>query len=65
MAEAPEHPQLRDRGAFVRSGGVVQPAPVPRFGSNLPAVPAAPVPPGTGGSDVLAAWGVDPAAAAR
>ncbi len=39
MAEAPEHPHHRARGAFVQAGGVVQPAPGPRFAS----APAAPV----------------------
>ena len=31
MAEAPDHPHNRARGAFVEREGVVQPAPAPRF----------------------------------
>ena len=31
MAEAPAHPHNRARGIFVAQGGVVQPAPAPRF----------------------------------
>lgn len=31
MAEAPAHPHNRARGTFVEQGGVVQPAPAPRF----------------------------------
>ncbi|MDP9901004.1 CaiB/BaiF CoA transferase family protein [Variovorax ginsengisoli] len=44
MSEAPQHPHNRARGTFVAPGGVVQPAPAPRFGrtpSELP--PPAPV----------------------
>lgn len=33
MAEAPDHPHNRARGAFVTREGVVQPAPAPRFRS--------------------------------
>lgn len=39
MAEAPDHAHNRARGTFVEAGGVVQPAPGPRFGAS----PAAPV----------------------
>lgn len=31
LAEAPAHPHNRARGTFVEAGGVVQPAPAPRF----------------------------------
>ena len=31
LAEAPEHPHNRARGTFVDVGGVIQPAPAPRF----------------------------------
>ncbi|MGF7151509.1 crotonobetainyl-CoA:carnitine CoA-transferase CaiB-like acyl-CoA transferase [Sphingomonas zeicaulis] len=33
MAEAPDHPHNRARGAFVEREGVIQPAPAPRFSS--------------------------------
>jgi alpha-methylacyl-CoA racemase len=38
LAEAPEHPHNRARGTFVSAGGVLQPAPAPRF-SATPARP--------------------------
>jgi alpha-methylacyl-CoA racemase len=31
LAEAPDHPHNRARGTFVRPGGLLQPAPAPRF----------------------------------
>lgn len=54
-SEAPGHPHLRGRETFVEWGGVVQPAPVPRF--RGPATQ-----PRTGeGLDALTEWGIDPA----
>jgi alpha-methylacyl-CoA racemase len=38
LAEAPRHPHNVARGAFVEAGGVIQPAPAPRF-SATPAPP--------------------------
>jgi alpha-methylacyl-CoA racemase len=38
LAEAPHHPHNRARGSFVEEGGLVQPAPAPRF-SATPAPP--------------------------
>jgi alpha-methylacyl-CoA racemase len=61
MAEAPEHPQLRERGAFTTAGGVVQPALVPRFGAHGIGPPRAPAEPGEGGQDALRDWGLDDA----
>jgi len=50
MREAFEHPHAKARGSYIDIGGVVQPAPAPRF-SNTPAgVPAAP--PVVGGDTV-------------
>jgi alpha-methylacyl-CoA racemase len=57
MEEAPAHPHNRARGIFVEAGGVIQPAPAPRF-SETPA--AEPKMPGRGGvdtEDVLASIG--------
>jgi alpha-methylacyl-CoA racemase len=31
MAEAPRHPHIAARGTFIEDGGIVQPAPAPRF----------------------------------
>jgi alpha-methylacyl-CoA racemase len=55
--EAHEHPHNRSREAFVEVGGVLQPAPAPRFSRSAT---ARPVPPDDGGRDMvktLQAWG--------
>ena len=38
MGEAPEHPHNKLRGTFVEVGGVVQPAPAPRFSRTRPEI---------------------------
>ena len=42
MDEAPRHPQMRARGTFVETAGVVRPGPAPRF--ERPALPVLPPP---------------------
>jgi crotonobetainyl-CoA:carnitine CoA-transferase CaiB-like acyl-CoA transferase len=42
MAEAPQHPHLAARGTFMEIGGVVQPAPAPRFSRTKPETPTPP-----------------------
>jgi len=42
LTEAASHPHLAARGTFVEVGGVVQPAPAPRFGRTLAGHPVAP-----------------------
>ncbi|MCK6394542.1 MAG: CoA transferase [Zoogloea sp.] len=64
MDEAPEHPHNRARGTFIELGGVMQPAPAPRFSRSIPAQPRPPVV-GATGEDVLADWGFTPEAIAR
>jgi alpha-methylacyl-CoA racemase len=54
MAEAPVHPHATARDAFVEVGGVVQPAPAPRFGRSAAGTPAAPPRPGADTDTVLA-----------
>jgi len=44
LTEAPEHPHNVARGAFVDIGGVIQPAPAPRYSETPNATPAAPRP---------------------
>lgn len=61
MDEAPEHPHNRARGTFIEVGGVIQPAPAPRFSRSTPATPHPPVT-GATGEDVLADWGFQAAA---
>lgn len=58
MAEAPAHPHHVARQTFVDIGGVVQPAPAPRFGRTRPDLPAPPRPAGEGGLEALADWGI-------
>jgi alpha-methylacyl-CoA racemase len=61
LSEAPGHPHNLARGTFTEVGGVVQPAPAPRFGRTTP--PARPAPPVAAGSDtdaVLTEIGLTP-----
>ena len=58
--EAPAHPHVRERGTFTEVGGVVQPAPAPRFSRTPPAQPAPPAPPGRDTEDALRDWGFAP-----
>lgn len=44
MAEAPEHPHMKERRTFLELNGVMQPAPAPRFEGTPSAMPARPVP---------------------
>ena len=39
MTEAAAHPHARQRQSFVEVGGVLQPAPAPRFGRSRPSAP--------------------------
>lgn len=57
LAEAPEHPHMKERGTFIELEGVVQPGPAPRF-SRTPGEVQGPVPePGQHTADVLSDWG--------
>ncbi|KAA0234032.1 MAG: Acetyl-CoA:oxalate CoA-transferase [Acidimicrobiales bacterium] len=58
MAEAPDHPQNRAWGTFCRIGGVVQPAPAPRFDRSVPDPPSVPQPAGANTDEALRSWGV-------
>jgi alpha-methylacyl-CoA racemase len=59
--EAPTHPHHQARGTYVEIGGIVQPAPAPRFSRTRPELPSPPQP--DGAADVGAALGpwLDPA----
>jgi alpha-methylacyl-CoA racemase len=46
MTEAPGDAHLAARGTYVSPGGVVQPAPAPRFGSGAPGTPIDALPTG-------------------
>ncbi|MCW5891148.1 MAG: CoA transferase [bacterium] len=57
MAEAPAHPHNVARGTFVEVGGVVQPAPAPRFSRTPGAIQSPPARPGEHTDAALADWG--------
>jgi alpha-methylacyl-CoA racemase len=56
-AEAHRHPHNAARGTFAEVGGVVQPAPAPRFGRSPAGLPAAPPVPGADTDAVLGGLG--------
>lgn len=58
LTEAPRHPHLEARSTFIDVGGVVQPAPAPRFSRTPGAVQENPSRPGTHTREMLERWGV-------
>jgi alpha-methylacyl-CoA racemase len=58
LTEAPVHPHAAARGAFVEVGGVVQPAPAPRFSRSAAGHPVPPTRPGADTDAVLASLGL-------
>ncbi|MEU8618405.1 CaiB/BaiF CoA-transferase family protein [Streptomyces sp. NPDC048623] len=58
MREAPGHPHLAARGTFVEHGGLVQPAPAPRFSVTPGAVRTGPALPGADTDEVARDWAV-------
>jgi alpha-methylacyl-CoA racemase len=58
LAEAPVHPHAAARSAFVEVGGIVQPAPAPRFSRSAAGHPAPPPRPGADTDGVLAGLGL-------
>ena len=55
--EAPEHPHMKARGAFIEIDGVIQPAPAPKFSRTQPAHPTPPQEPSAANTDkALAPW---------
>lgn len=57
LDEAPNHRHNRDRQTFVELGGVVQPAPAPRFSATPGAIQGPPPAIGAHGREALADWG--------
>lgn len=57
MAEAPQNTHLRARGTFVEIGGIVQPAPAPRFSRTPGAVQHGAAPPGGDTDAAMSDWG--------
>ncbi|MEU7026172.1 CaiB/BaiF CoA-transferase family protein [Streptomyces sp. NPDC046275] len=58
LREAPAHPHLAARGTFVEHGGLVQPAPAPRFSATPGAVRTGPARPGADTDEVARDWAV-------
>ncbi len=56
--EAPQHPHNKARETFVEIGGVVQPAPAPRFSRTKPETPASPVKNDANTMEILTNWGI-------
>lgn len=60
LREAPEHPHNKARGSYVDIGGIVQPAPAPRFSRSRPCIPSAAREPGQDTDEILRACGLSP-----
>jgi alpha-methylacyl-CoA racemase len=58
LLEAPLHPHSVSRRSFIEAGGVIQPAPAPRFSRTSLATPASPSLPGDDTLGVLAELGI-------
>jgi alpha-methylacyl-CoA racemase len=58
MAEAASHPHNRAREVFVEAGGIVQPAPAPRFSRTTPELERLPPAPGQHTDEVLRDFGL-------
>jgi alpha-methylacyl-CoA racemase len=58
LREAPHHPHLAARGTFTEHGGIVQPAPAPRFSATPTSVRGGPALPGADTTDVARDWDV-------
>jgi len=56
LAEAPQHPHHQARGTFSDDGGVIQPAPAPRFSATPGVIQRPPARPGEHTDEVLAEW---------
>jgi alpha-methylacyl-CoA racemase len=65
MAEAPTHPHIAHRKTYVERGGLVQPAPAPRFGRSVPELGLPASHPGQHSQEVLESYGFDAAEIAR
>jgi alpha-methylacyl-CoA racemase len=57
LAEAPKHAHNVARQTFIEVGGVVQPAPAPRFSRTQNDAPRPPAIPGENGAEILSDWG--------
>jgi alpha-methylacyl-CoA racemase len=58
LAEAVEHPHIKERGVFVERDGLTQPAPAPRFTRTEPSLTTGPAVAGQHTREALTAWGI-------
>ena len=58
LADAPGHEHNAARGTFVDVGGIVEPAPMPRFSRSAAGSPSPPPAPGDHDLGRLSAWGI-------
>ena len=58
LREAPHHPHLAARGTFTERGGVIQPAPAPRFSATPVSVRGGPAQPGAHAAEIARDWDV-------
>ncbi len=65
LEEAPRHPHMQARANFFEAGGIVQPAPAPRFSRSQPAEPRAPAHPAADTDEGLRGFGVPEARIAQ
>jgi len=61
LHEAPDHPHNVARGTFVDVGGVIAPAPAPRFSMTPGRIQSPPSPIGKGWRETLRCWGISDA----
>ena len=59
LAEAADHPHIKERGTYVEHEGILQPAPAPRFSRTSASLTSAPSLPGQHSRIALQAWGID------
>jgi alpha-methylacyl-CoA racemase len=59
LSEAAAHPHLESRQTYVDHGGVLQPAPAPRFSRTPATLSTGPTAPGGQTREALTAWGVE------
>jgi len=62
FAESRRHSHVTARAGTIEVGGIVQPAPAPRFDRTPSAPPSPPPERGSGGAEALQRWGFDAAA---
>lgn len=60
LSEAVTHPHMAARGTFVDFGGIVQPAPAPRFSRSATDMRLPPAAPGEHTIEGLGGWGISP-----